>query len=299
MLDSNGASLRTGYNDNGSAETGEFELPSAGTYTIAVRRYNDQNGYTLGTYELTVKLVGSGEGSPLLAAAAGTAVYDQPLDGAVTPAQWYQDWSLTTDAGDTLSVTVTRTDGDLIPEVVLLGGSGQELTRGYTDNTGAGAQINRYDLAGPGTYTLRVTRQSGQTGDTSGSYALTITLNGTGAGSPRLNEPEGEVTLGQAAQGEITAARWMNIWTFSSSDGGSIDVKVTRADGTLVPNVIVRDANGQEMRRGYPSEARDEAEITSFSLPGPGKFQIVVSRDGDQDGYTSGSYTLVVSPAAQ
>lgn len=299
VLDANGTSLRTGYNNLGSAETGEFELPSAGAYTIAVHRNSDQSGDTLGTYDLTVKLVGAGEGSPLLVGAAGTAVYDQELTGTLTPAQWYQDWSLTTDAGDTLTITLTRAGGDLMPEVVLLGGSGQELSHGYTDNAGASAQIKRYQLAGPGTYTVRATRQNGQTGVTSGAYGLTIALNGTGEGSPRLSEPAGEITPGTAVQGEITNALWQNVWTFNSSAGGSIDVQVTRADGTLIPNVIVRDANGQEMRRGYPSDARDSAEISGFSLPGPGKYQIVVSRDGDQGGYTSGSYTLTVSPAAQ
>jgi hypothetical protein len=198
-----------------------------------------------------------------------------------------------------LTVTATRTGGDLLPEVIVLGGSGQELTHGYPDYTYATAQINRYTLAGPGTYTVRVTRQSGQTGDTSGAYALTIALNGTGTGSPKLSQSVGEIALDTPTQGEITNAHWQNVWTFTSADGANINVKVVRDDGTLAPNVEVRDANGQSMTRGYASNAYDSAEINNFRLPGPGKYQIVVTRDSDQSGYTAGKYTLTVSAAAQ
>lgn len=295
VLDANGTPLRTGYNDNGAAETGSFELPAAGQYQIAVSRYSDQGGETLGKFEMTVQLVGSGEDSPALAGAPGTVVYDAPLDGTITSAQWYQDWTLTTDAGDTLTIDVDRAGGDLIPEVALLGGSGQELTHGYADYTYASAVINRYTLAGPGTYTVRVLRSSGQNGDTSGAYRLTVHLNGTGEGSPRLKEPEGAVTVGTPAEGEVTNAQWQNVWTFESVDGGSLNVKVERTDGTLSPTLQILDANGQQMTYAYSSNARDTAEIARYSLPGPGKYMIVVGRDGDQDGYTEGTYTLTVS----
>ncbi len=295
VLDSNGSALQTGYNQNDYADTNRFQLPAAGQYTVAVSRYNDQDGATLGTYELTVHLIGSGEDSPLLAGAMGDVAYDQELDGNVSPAQWYEDWSLTTDAGDAMNLTVTRTSGDLMPEVILLGGSGQELSHGYTDNTGATAQVTNYTLAGKGTYTVRVTRQSGQTGETSGGYALTVGLIGTGEGSAKLSETEGEITLGQPASGEITNARWENVWTFTAAQAGSIDVTVKRASGTLSPMIEIRDANDQEMDRGYPGDTRDSAEITSYRLPGAGTYEIVVGREGDQTGMTNGKYTVTVS----
>jgi len=299
ILDANNTALKTGYNSDDIADTGEADLPAAGAYTIAVSRNNDQTGDTLGTYELTVHLIGSGEGSPLLQAAAGKVVYDQELDGAISGAQWYQDWALTTDAGDTLTATVTRKDGDLVPEVIILGGSGQEITHGYTDYTNAGAQISHYDLAGPGSYTIRVTRKSGQTGDSSGAYALTVALNGTGKGSPKLSEPAGDITLATPVNGEITNAKWQNVWTFTSDKGGKIDVSVTRNQGTLSPMLQILDANGQQLTSAYPGDTKDWAQIQGYNLPGPGKYLIVVARENDQDGYTSGKYRLMVSASAQ
>ncbi|MCC6804306.1 MAG: hypothetical protein IT319_15600 [Anaerolineae bacterium] len=297
VLDANDTALMTGYNQSAFAETSQVPLPAAGTYTIVVSRESDQSGYTLGTYELTARLIGAGEGSPLLEGLAGTVVYNQPLTGSISGERWYDDWQLTTDASDTITLNVTRTDGDLKPEVILLGGSGQELYHGYVDQTDAAATINPYTFDGAGSYIVRVSRESGQTGETTGAYALTVTLNGTGEDSPALIEPVGEVTLGEPVEGEITNAKWENVWTFESAQGGSVTVRVERTSGTLSPMIYIWDANGQEMYSAYPANTRDSAEMTSYSLPGSGTYRIVVSRESDQDGYTVGGYQLTVSAA--
>lgn len=299
VLDSNGTLLGSGYNNNALAETGNVTLPSPGVYTVAVGRDSDQTGSTLGTYELTVRLVGAGEGSPLLEGTPGAVIYDEPLSGAITGARWYEDWQLTTDASDTITIRVERADGDLKPEVILLGGSSQELNHGYVDRTNARAEISRYQLSGAGNYVIRVSRERGQIGETSGAYALTVTLNGAGEGSPALDEPVGEVKLNEPVEGEITAANWRNVWTFNSEQGGSIDLRVERTGGTLSPFLNIRDANGEQLYSAYPSSTRDSAEILSYRLPGSGVYQILVSRESDQNGYTSGGYRLTVSPSAQ
>ena len=53
------------------------------------------------------------------------------------------------------------------------------------------------------------------------------------------------------------------------------------------------------MTSAYPSETRDSAQITGYNLPGSGKYLIVVGRENDQDGYTSGKYTVTVSQTPQ
>lgn len=295
VMDANGTVLQTGYNDNAIADTNSFELPGAGQYTVAVSRYNDQGGATLGTYELTVHLLASGEDSPLMAEPQGEVTYDQTLEGVISPAQWYQDWTFTTDGADTLSITVDRVDGDLYPEVVLLGASEQEVTRAYSDSTGARATINRYTLASPGTYTVRVTRYSGKSGESTGAYNLTVSLIGTGEDNPTLAEPLGELTLGDPVEGEITNALWQNVWTISADEGDTIQVVVKRASGTLIPTLEIRDLNGQSVSSGYYVSTRDRAEIATYTFPTSGEFQIAVVRDLGQDGYTEGEYTLTVS----
>ena len=66
-----------------------------------------------------------------------------------------------------------------------------------------------------------------------------------------------------------------------------------------MPRLSIRDANNQELRSAYYDDTKDQAEITSYQLPSAGTYRIVVIRDGDQEGYTTGKYKLTVSTAAQ
>src|SRR5690606_25389796 len=133
------SSLRIGYVDSTGdrATLDSYDLPGAGPYTVVVRRTQGFNGETEGEYELTVDLVCAGPTSPSLEGIAGNVEYDTTLTGEITPARWYEDWRLVADATDTLTITVRRTDNasghNLRPIVVLLGGSGQEIRRGYVE----------------------------------------------------------------------------------------------------------------------------------------------------------------------
>jgi len=297
ILDSNGNSLATGYNDYAIAETNAFELPSAGQYTITVSRYSDQDGETLGTYNVVLHLIGAGEGNALLAGAAGTITYNTPVSGELGAGRWYEDWTFTADSADTISIRLDRTSGDLYPEIALLGGSGQEITHGYADQTYATVSINRYSLDSAGSYTIRVLRYNGKAGDTGGAYTLTLTLNGTGAENPALAEPLGTVGLDEPVEGEITSQQWQNIWTFSGDEGDTIAVTVDRTSGILMPTLEIRDANGASLTSAYYGATRDTATLGYFSVPSDGDYQIVVLRDGGQSGVTEGTYSLTVTNA--
>lgn len=301
LLDSNGTVMTTGYSDSTSYEVAQinsYTLPQAGSYTIAVTRSQGFNGETSGTYELSVTLLGAGESNPLLATPKGDVTYDTALTGEIG-AQWYQDWKLTTTAADVLTITATRTSGTLQPEVIILGGSGQELTHGYTENTGDTATIERFTLTGPGNYTVRVSRAQGKTGYSSGGYSLTVSLNGTGKDSAKLKEASGSIETGQSQTGTITGALWANTWIHKGTKGQQITVTVARTSDTLIPHVDIQDSNGQVLTYGYPNAAKDGADIQNFTLPGTGDFKIVVYRDGNESGYTSGGYTVKVNGPAQ
>lgn len=299
ILDANGNSLSNGYTENtGDVATIEtYTLPSPGTYTIAVSRYNDFNGDTVGQYRLTMTLLGAGEGSPSLQGTAGVVEYDKPLTGELTGAQWYQDWTLTTKAGDAISIEATRTGGNLKPAVVLLGGSGQQLTRAYVDPTGDHAGVD-YSLETPGTYTVRVSRDGDQTGPTTGSYSLTVHLTGSGEGSPDLAETSGTITVGTPVSGEITNARWENTWTFQGTGKDNLTIDVKRTSGTLMPTIEIRDVNGQRLNYSY-TDASGDTSTLNYQLPATGSYQIVVLRNENQTGQTTGGYKLAVTQAAQ
>lgn len=305
LLDGNGQSLRRGsVNNAGDMAQAEHTLPGPGQYTVAVRRAQGFDGDTVGGYRLTVELTGSGEDSPLLAGPAGTVAYDTPLQGTISNARWYEDWTLTTDAGDTITITAQRvmTDpagGNLQPEVYLLGGSGQELRRARPDSTGAQAIIEHYTLNGPGTFTVRVQRARGQAGVTTGAYLLVVSLDGSGEGSPLLAEPAGIVENKMPIEGTITNGRWIETWLYEGTADEHIAITVTRSEGTLIPRIDLQDANGQSLRSVRAESSRDMAIINDYRLPGPGQYRIVVFRERGQEGRTTGTYTLLVEPAAE
>jgi hypothetical protein len=302
VFDSTGNILITGYTENtgDSAYIKNYTRPSAGDYTIAVSRQSGFDGVTAGEYVLTISLVGAGIDPSVLPQPAGTITYDTPLDGAITPEQWYQDWTLSADAGDNLTITAQRNDdatgGNLEPEVVLLGGSGQEIQRAYVASAGNVASLDDLMLTGPGVYTVRVTRAGGQTGLTTGGYTLNVALVGSGAGSPNLEGETGEITLNTPVEGTVTNARWADAWLYAGKASQQIHIEVQRTGGTLIPRLELRDANGQPIYSSYPEATRDRSSL-DYTLPGTGNYQIVVIRDGDQGGATSGDYELTISEA--
>src|SRR5262249_23496501 len=126
-----------------------------------------------------------------------------------------------------------------------------------------------------------------------------VSLIGSGTGSPNLATPTGEVTAGTPVNGQITNARWADTWTFTAQQGQSINIKVARSDGTLIPMIEILDANGQSLTTGYPdSDTQDRATLNSYTFQGSGQYKIVVERDRQQNGYTTGGYTLSISAAS-
>ncbi|MBL8155107.1 MAG: hypothetical protein JNM70_13060, partial [Anaerolineae bacterium] len=299
VLDANGTAVYTAYNDYRTGETAtsdNVELPGAGTYTVAVTRVNRFNGDSVGGYELEVTLAAAGEDSPLLAQSAGEIAYDTDLSGSIS-ARWYEDWTLTTQAGDTITITATRKAGNLQPQIFLLGGSGQELSRGYTSGTGDSAGIDRVTLQGAGTYTVRVSRYGDKTGYTTGDYTLRVDLMGSGVDSPALADLSGTLELGTATSEIITGERWRDTWAFTGKQDDRIDIVVRRTEGTLIPRVQLQDSNGQVLTEAWPDQSLDIVRIQGATLPGDGDYRIVVFRDGEQTGQTTGSYEVLVREA--
>jgi len=297
ILDANGQAITSGYTSYaGDAVIIDYaNLPSAGDYTIAVTRQSGFSSDTEGTYDLLVTTLGYGEDNPALSGVMGAITYGTAVTGDVG-ARWYEDWTFSTTSSDVLTIEAVRTGGTLQPVVTLLGGSGQPISTGYTNRKGDSATLERYQLPGPGNYTVRVSRQSDQSGASSGGYSLTVTLNGSGGESEALRGATGAVVDGTPAEGQITDTRWADTWTYSAKKGVVIDITVQRTGGTLIPRLEIRDANGQPVNSAYYGASQDSAAITNYVMPTDGEYQIVVIRDGDASGYTSGGYILTIKP---
>lgn len=173
------------------------------------------------------------------------------------------------------------------------------MSRANTSPTGDSAAIRRYQLRTAGTFTIRVGRTQGKTGISSGDYSLKVELVGSGEGSANLADKGSTIESGRPQTGTLTGTRWMETYTYKGTQGDKIDIVVDRTEGTLIPRIEIQDSNGQRLRSSSMSDSRDSAAIVSYTLPGTADYKIVISRDGGQTGYTTGGYSVKVSPATK
>jgi len=149
-----------------------FLIPATGTYYIVATRYERDEGITTGDYRLIL----DSDDNPfediptdVLRIAYGDTVTGTVDD--VTPEIRYAFWGT---EGETITVSMLRTNGNLDPLLRLLGTSGTTIVTDDDGGNGNNAQITEYTLANSGIHTIVATRYLGE-GINSGAYALTIT----------------------------------------------------------------------------------------------------------------------------
>jgi hypothetical protein len=298
IWDDTGAVLATGWTRGGYdyAVVDSIELPGAGVYTIALMRAGALDGGSSGRYALELTLLGAGDGSALLAQNPAQIVdYNTPVQGAIS-ARWHEDWAFNATSADTVTFSVTSLgvigegDGNLLPEVLLFDVAGEEIAHGWPTSDGISATISRFQLPSAGEYRVRVTRSSYKTGGTEGGYRLTATLHGLGADNAALRQTTGSLQLGVATTGEI-GARWEQRWQFDGRASLPVIITVTRLEGTLYPVLEILNENGEVLTGSWYDATRTMTRV-EFTPPADGSYIIRVLREGDQNGWTVGSYRL-------
>ena len=82
------------------------------------------------------------EVTPEVTTQIGPLSYGTPVTGSIDDTNFQQSWPLSIASGDRVQVTVTRTSGNLIPDVQILDASGSAVAQSYgADRTYATAQI--------------------------------------------------------------------------------------------------------------------------------------------------------------
>ncbi len=268
-------------------------LPSGGTYTVAVSRYNTKDGKTSGNYRLTVSLLGAGEDNPSVKTQAKPIEYDKAANGELTNARWKEGWGFTALGKDTVTISAKRADATLWPELLLLDSSGNTITRAssYRDTSSV---IDHFTLPGPGQYTVVVKRYADQGGGTTGKYSVLVALDGAGEDRPDLNKPRGAIKLDSTMNGELTNAKWADIWTLDAQSKDHLLLTATRTDGNLTPEIFLFGANNQEIQRARADESYAAAQL-DVQLPGPGKYTVRVQRQDGSTAFSTGKYELAVT----
>jgi hypothetical protein len=111
-------------------------------------------------------------------------VEDSEVNGEISDQYPYEIWEFDAFAGETLTITMTATSGDLVPYVGLLTDDQNTVLEEGGSTDGNTAQVT-HTFEQDGTYAVVATRDGVEEGDTTGSYVLTLTSSDTAA-SPEV-----------------------------------------------------------------------------------------------------------------
>ena len=119
----------------------------------------------------------------------------EQASGEITDEVPYESWEFDGFAGETVTVTMTATSGDLVPYIGILTNDEETVLAESTSNNGRTAQVS-YTVDQDGTYVIVATREGVDEGFTSGSYTLDLQFSeGTIPTGSQDNPPTGGDTL--------------------------------------------------------------------------------------------------------
>lgn len=177
VLTNTGLVELTSDDDSGEGQNAmieQFRIPATGTHYIIATRFDREDGTTSGSYRLELQSLGNAfddvpEESERIS--YGTTVTGRIDD--TTPERLYAFWGV---EGDTITVSMNRGDGNLDPVVSILNTDQNPVVSDDDGGGGQNARIAEYTIPVTGTYYVRASRFSSETGpsNTEGSFILVL-----------------------------------------------------------------------------------------------------------------------------
>ena len=152
----------------------QYVLPEDGTYYVTVTRYQRDAGTTAGSYQLTLTREGDAFAGAL--PAVPRLGYGNATIGRITDEAPEALFAFIGSAGDTITASMLRSDGNLDPLLTLLDQDQNELAQDDDSAGSQNARIDRFTLPYTGIYYLRASRYQNPAGGTptSGSFLITL-----------------------------------------------------------------------------------------------------------------------------
>ncbi|MEQ8677103.1 MAG: hypothetical protein RLP44_29665 [Aggregatilineales bacterium] len=202
------------------------------------------------------------------------------------------------DAGDVITVTVTRLTGDLLPFVGIVNENGQVLARQSAE--GSSQVILTYDVEGVGDYEVQVTQEGIGDEATFGDYIIQITIANDSQTSEDVLLPWTDnlesIVIVQTTRtifAEINDESQQHFYDIFVRAGRTLSLEMQRMDGDLNPNVGVVDISTQSvLARGQ--SVSDELATLTFSPETSGWYRIGTTRFDPVGETSSGNYRLDV-----
>ncbi len=231
-----------------------------------------------------------------------TLIYGQTRTGVISNTNPTRRFRFSAEAGDTITITMNRTDGDLDSLLVLASAAGVTLAE---DNDGGGingdARIADFLISETGDYFIFATRRQQDLGFTAGGFELSLTSDApprlpTDSQMPSDYVGLPQISYGGVIDGTISNDQFVNIFVFYGDGGDNISISMESTDGQLDPKLILLDANRIPLTENddvVEGQVRDS--LLEYVLPDDGYYAIVATRFEDEEGsipVTTGDYTL-------
>src|SRR5712692_1188340 len=215
--------------------------------------------------------------------------YGQTVTGQLTTAQAESLYIFAASQGDSITVSMDRSDGNISPVVILVDQSQQVvLAVGNTsgDATHANARL-RFVIPAQGNYVIRATTVQGS-GDVKGTYQLTLTLDNppptasTGANGPVI----APLPIDQPVSGDLSDSQQFHIYALHAKKGEPITASLdTSASDKLQAGMYLYTPGFREIARA------ELGQSVNIRAPENGVYFLMVARAA-----TSGAGTFTLRP---
>lgn len=305
---------------NGNAYL-DLTLPSTDSYIIVATRYNFDTGTSAGRY--TLSLVGSGgpvnvsttttttttgpqEVSPGIFF-MGDLALAEPVTGTIDSSAYAHLYSLQLEAGTDLIVAMFAGEQSTLDPYL---GFGTEDGDVLAEDDDSGPQVDggQYDsfvrltIPQTGSYLVLATRAGLENGTSSGDYVLVAGIPDETVGVQEQTTEElppgmtymGAIGAGATMKGTITADSYFHIYDYEATANEQITITMIGTGG-LDSYLGILDPNDEVIAEDDDSAGGLDAQI-SIRLPESGTYLIVATRNGMDEGTTTGPYSLTLTP---
>ena len=292
LVDSSGRSVAFS-DDNGDGNAAfidSIRLSLDGSYFIIATRFGHGQGSTTGEYELQLQRLGATT-SP-----GATIQFGDSIIGEITDDSPQVVYVFSGQRGEVIDLRMLRTSGNLDTLIDLANAQGQILRSGDDDPSESGtlnAAIMNYTLPESGYYIIVATRYGRRSGETRGSFLLTLTaiprdLLGRSPANAILMDYGAEV------RSSISAEVPQRFYFFEGRRGEVVSIQMERTQGNLQTVAILLDEDLNELARDGGNQPLDRARITGYSLSKDGDYYIMATRVDFSDGSTAGDFALTL-----
>ncbi len=279
LVDQSEQSVLAIDNDSGGDRNARlrYVIPAASNYIIRATTMHG-TGNIQGTYRLALTLnnppptPSPHADTPLITPFLSGEVYHGDLNDSTR----FHLYSLRAQQGDPISATV-QADNELQIGLYLYASDFHEITRAER-----GGDLT---LKAPadGLYFLMVARDA-----TSGTGSYTL-RQGTANDAVGLALSPGKTLLGS-----ITADAPVKTYHLQGVSGQTLVVRMRRLSGDLNPALSILATDGSTLLA--QANAADKTAELTLTFPADGTYSVVATREGQQNGTTTGSYLLIAAP---